>query len=236
MSALPDIVVDPKGTEALERSGSDLVTQARAIVITDDVTYRGAAGFLTEGVKALEKEILDFFRPLKRKAKELHDDLCSQERQKLEPVREAERIVKGAVQAYLDECERKRREEERRLAEEARKREEERQLREALDAAEQGDTALADAILEAPAPAPPPVRVAPIAPKVSGIAQRETWSAEVTDLLAFVKFVAANPQFLHLLQANQTALNQQARSLRDKMNFPGVVAVSTKQIAAGGRR
>jgi uncharacterized protein YjbK len=58
----------------------------------------------------------------------------------------------------------------------------------------------------------------------------------VTNLLNLVKFVAKNPHFIGLLQINQTALNQQAKALKDSMNIPGVQVVNNKVVASGRAR
>ena len=57
-----------------------------------------------------------------------------------------------------------------------------------------------------------------------GVRSRENWDAELTDLLALVKHVAANPQHLNLLQLNQVAARAQAKSLKGAMNIPGLKA------------
>ena len=75
------------------------------------------------------------------------------------------------------------------------------------------------------APAPPP----------AGISVRETWSARVVNFAALVAAASKTPAYLALLTANQTALDQQARSLKERMNVPGVEPVRTKGIAAGRR-
>jgi len=64
---------------------------------------------------------------------------------------------------------------------------------------------------------------------------RETWSARVTDLAAFVRAVAAHPPWLALLKPDLTALNAQARSLRGRLAIPGVEAVCTRDVAASSR-
>lgn len=230
------LVSDRPDTSELDQNANALVAQARAIVIIDETTYREAADFLKSGVKALEKKIVDFFAPHKRRAKEAHDELCRSERAQLEPVREAERLAKNAIQAYFDECERQRIEEERRRKAEALRLEEERQIQEAIDLEAEGDVAAANAVLAAPVPPPPPVKVEPIAPKVAGIAQREVWTGEIVDEVALIGFVAANwTHFRDLVNWNQSAINARARSMKDALAIPGIRAVSSKSIAAGSR-
>jgi DNA repair exonuclease SbcCD ATPase subunit len=70
------------------------------------------------------------------------------------------------------------------------------------------------------------------APKVAGISTRGTWKAEVTDKMALIRFVAANPQFASLLDANQSAINQMAKAMKSTMAIDGVRAYEDKSIAA----
>ncbi|MCA3233441.1 MAG: hypothetical protein INH06_14215, partial [Cupriavidus sp.] len=39
-----------------------------------------------------------------------------------------------------------------------------------------------------------------------------------------IKFVAAHPEHQHLLDVNQSAINQLAKAQKDAMNLPGVEA------------
>jgi hypothetical protein len=69
-------------------------------------------------------------------------------------------------------------------------------------------------------------------PKVSGIAGRTTWKAEVKDKGALVKYVAEHPEWLSLLDVNMQALNGLARSQKGSLALPGVEAVEEHSIAA----
>ncbi len=77
--------------------------------------------------------------------------------------------------------------------------------------------------------------VAPVA-KVPDVAIRTTWKAEVTDFLELVRACGKDPELLgmcsELLQPNMSGLNALARSQKDKLNIPGVKAVSEQGIAA----
>lgn len=77
-----------------------------------------------------------------------------------------------------------------------------------------------------PAPASEAPRLA------SGISTRSTWKAEVTDMLALVKFVAENPDWIGLLSANQSALNAAARAQKSALKIGGVKAVPVATMAA----
>lgn len=234
--------------EVLEFSGREVRDEAltwpdraRAAVITDTASYTAAADLLL-GVKALRKRIAETFDPHVKRAFEAHRALTREKADAEAPLTEAERIVKDALVAYDREQERQRQEAQRKADEEARRREEDERL--ALAAAmekegnEYGDAALvreAEALIAAP---PPPVVAAPVAkatPKVAGVSYRTTYSAQVTDIVALIRFVAANPTHVALLTPNITALNGQARSLKQSMRIPGVRVVESRDVAAGGR-
>ena len=207
--------------------------QARALRIADAGTYQGACDFL-KGIKALRTEIADTFGPHITRAHEAHKALLKEKSDAEAPLAEAERITKAALVTYDAAQEQIRRAEAARLQEQLRQQEHERRLAEAVELEQAGESAEAEALIEAPITVPT-VAVAPSTPKVSGIAYRETWSANVTDLGALVKHVAAHPQFAGLLLANMPALNAQARSLKAQMQIPGVEAVCTRDVAAGRR-
>ncbi len=64
--------------------------------------------------------------------------------------------------------------------------------------------------------------VATITPKVAGVSTSAPWTAEVTDLLALVQFVAANPTYINFLQANLVPIKQQAKALQANCKIGGV--------------
>ena len=207
--------------------------RAQALAIVSPESYTFGADLLL-GIKDLRKRIADTFGPHVKRAFDAHRALVAEQRTAEAPLMDAERIIKDRLRAYDDEQERIRREEARRLEAIARQQEAERQLAAALAAEAAGDTTEADAIINE-APAPVVVQVEKATPKVAGISYRETWAAEVTDLAALVRHVAAHPEHANLLTANQTALNALARGLKAAMSIPGVRAVATRDVAAGRR-
>ena len=81
------------------------------------------------------------------------------------------------------------------------------------------------------------VYVAPVvssisAPSVKGIATKGTWKGEVTDKAALVKFVAANPQFLNLLDPATKEINAIAKALKANANIDGVRVFEDRSIAS----
>jgi hypothetical protein len=225
-----ELVVD--GSRVLQRALT-FPEQARGLRIVCTQTYERACDFL-KGIKALRQEIAETFDPHIKRAFDAHRALCAEKKDAEAPLADAERIVKTALVEYDREQEAIRRQEQIAREAELRTQEEDRRLAEAEALAAAGAPEMAEALLSEPIQTPA-VAVAPKVPKVNGIAYRETWSAQITDLHALVKFVAAHPSHLGLLTANTAALNAQARSLKGQMRIPGVQAVATRDVAAGRR-
>jgi hypothetical protein len=106
--------------------------------------------------------------------------------------------------------------------------------REAAEAATAGREEEAFAMRQAAEVMSAPVRAAVI-PKSAGVSTRSNWKAMVTDLQQLVAFVAANPEHLNLLQANQTAITALAKAQKQGMKVPGVKAWNDAGIAVRSR-
>ena len=163
----------------------------------------------TRPIDEAKKKILDFFRPPLQKLNDAKDHLN-------------QIMVK-----FVEDQDRKRREEERKLQEAARKRAEEDALQAALEAEAAGEKEEAEEILEAPVYVPP-IKVVSEIPKSKESHIRETWSAEVTDLGALVKGISEGKAPLQAVEADMTFLNGQARAYKQALNIPGTRAVSKK--------
>lgn len=209
-----------------------LPDKARAFTITDAESYQRVCDFAI-GVKALRLEIAATFDDHIRRAYEAHRELCAEKRRAEADAVLAERIAKDLIVAW-DVAEDNRIEATRlQLETIARDVVSEAVLDRAQAAEQAGDTEGAAAILDAPLVVP--VASMPPPPRPAGIAGRVTWRAQVTDLLALVRFVAQQPQYLPLLLANGKALDQQARSLQGRLALPGVKAVATRDVAISGK-
>jgi len=215
-----------------------VVTAEDRIAVGDDLSAN----------KTYQKKVKEYFGPLKKQAKAVHSDVCSKERALLDPAILLEAKQKDACITYEAAQERLRMIEQARLEAEARKQEEEARkageaalMEEAAAAEKAGNTEEAEAILEeaeAVESEPvytPPVIAPKIAPKVEGQSYSVTYKAEVVSLPGLFKAIADGraPQMAGL--ANQVFLNQQARSLKDTMNIPGVKLVKVKGMAVRGR-
>lgn len=221
------LTIETPGTEALEVVGQGLVARAKAMTVRT-VEEHGIGLEFLRSIAGAQKAVKDLFAPSKRAADVAHKEIVKAERSLLDPLEAARGLVGMKCATYTEEERRKAQAETLRLKAIARKEAEDRALAEAQAAEEAGDKGLADEILSAPAPPPPPVHVAPKVAELRGVYERETWSAEVVDKAALVRFVAEHfEEWSHLLDPVMPQLNGLARAQRDMMRIPGVRAVRT---------
>lgn len=214
----------------VEQKALALPDEARAIVIRSDADYQAAARFLRDRCKAVLREVDATFDPIIRAAHLAHKEAVAQKAKVAAPIQEAEQIVKSAIGSYVREQERRQLEERRAAEERARQLAEREALDRAVRLEAQGRTEAAEALLEQPIR--PTLAPAALAPKAAGISVPRVWRAEVVDFAALVAAVAADPTKLNLLQPNASALRALAVAFKDKLDLPGVRAVSEDSVRA----
>ncbi len=189
------------------------------------------AGYDLKSIKALAKQLEDkrtaITKPLNQALREVNA-LFKPAKKWLS---DAEMLIKGKLLSYQAEQDRIARELQAKADEEARK--ERLKLKKAADlAAMAGMDERAEDLREEAGVQEAPMIVS-TAPKLEGIATRKTWKAEVTNKLLFVKHVAEKRNdLLGLIKIDQSALNAQARSLKDSLDIPGIKAVIEETIVA----
>lgn len=188
--------------------------------------YRTPLDYLSQAESAIKRSIGAYRKVLedrRREQQRLADEEARRVREKLE----------NEARAAREKAEREAAET-RRKAEEAaaagRAAEAERLAAKADSKLAAGD-AKADSLMQAAAAAPTSV-IVPSVPKASGVHTVTRYSAKVTNKAALVAFIAQTPMFLHLLDANQSALDAQARALKDQFAIPGVELVRTETVSA----
>lgn len=191
---------------------------------------REAASEDLKRVKALYKDVeqqrKDITNPLDIAKKRVMDLF----RGPLQFLESAEATLKRACIAYDDEQERQRRNAE---AEAARKADQERQrLAKLAEAERQAGNAEAAHVIAEAATMVAPIPVVSEKPKISGESTRDTWHAEVEDLVALAKAVAEGKVSPENLLPNMPVLNQQARALKQSLAIPGVKSVCERVLAA----
>lgn len=206
----------------IEKDTKDIVAQANEIVITNQKQYEGANIFLRAD-KMLQKRIHEAFDTIVDSAYRTWKEAGNKRKGYLEPVMEAEKVVKGKIIVYTDEMEEKRREEQRRLEAKARA-EEERKRKELAARAEKwaakGKEEKAEELLEQAEDVHVEAQV--VAPKVEqakGASFRDSWSAEITD-------VEKVPR--EYMEINIQALNRVAQAMKGAIKIPGVKFVCKK--------
>ena len=214
----------------LETKALSWPAKAQTIAITNQQTYNDAAEFVVH-IVGLRKRIVEHHAPIKTATHKAHKEAVKAEKKLLDPLAQAETIIKRALSAWDTEQDRLRREAQRKLDEAQRKTEEQAQLDLAMEAEESGATEeTVTEILETPVVAPAIV-AAPTFQKASGVSTRQTWKAEVVDIKLLCKAIAEGWVAPNMVQANMVALNQMARAMKQSFNVPGCKAVPENSVS-----
>jgi hypothetical protein len=224
----------------VEKNALSWPQQATAMVVADQGGYDQATEAL-KVVKGLASQISETFDPIISAAHAAHKIACDQRKRLLDPLTQAELLIKRKVGSFLDEQERLRLAEQRRLEEEERKRAEEEALataianeaalKEAGAAPEEIDAQTALLLDEAPAQVAP-VLARPTFQKAAGVSATPRYSAEVTNLKELMKAVLEGKAPENCIIADMTVLNGLARSLKDHLRYPGVKLVKSTGISS----
>jgi len=211
--------------QELEKESKDLIVQAQGMIITNQEQYETSADFL-QTVKAMQKKIKESFNIIIEKAHRAHKEAVAQRDKHLQPLKEAESIVKKGMITYTEEQNRKAQEEQQRLqaladkeAELQRKRLEARITNAVAKGKEEKaeELRLQQEQIEAIAPV-----VTPQVETPKGVSYSTRWSAEVID---------ANLVPREYLVPNQQALDAVARATKGSISIPGVKFVAIKTLA-----
>lgn len=223
------------------RQATAVLDDVKAIVIDSPEMLEYGTGELTAIVtrkKQLTEQRMSVTRPMDEAKARIMDIF----RGPIDYLEQAERTLKGSIQAYQrrlevearkqrEDAERAARAERERLAAEARERaaaaetaaKEGREEEAAQMAAESQSLSMEAAVTVAPR-----VSVA-AAPK--GLSTRANWKAEVTSMAELVAYVAANPSFINLLTVDATALNALAKAQKEAFSIPGCRAFNDAVVA-----
>lgn len=216
--------------DTLFKSSEDLLEIARGREITTP-EMAIAVGEDLKGIKTLAKQLeakrTAITQPLNQALREVNALFKPAK----DWLKQAEVVLKAKLLEYQTEQERIARERQAKADATARK-EREKLERRAAKAEAKGKTEKAEVLREvAEAQAAPVIESA--APKLAGIARRVTWKAQVTDELALVKHIVEERRdLMRLVKIDQSALNAEARHLKDELNLPGVEVVEETSIAA----
>lgn len=225
LSALPD-------SGPVEKENQPLIAHVTAMQVTSKDEH-GSALEVYRAIALREKAVKAFFADFKEKAHQAHKAICDKETAVLAPLAQAKAIASQKINTYTAAEEKRKREEEVRLQEQARKDAEERQIADAEQAQKDGRAEEAESILNQETEVPI-VKVQTKTAKIAGVGTQKRWSAEVTDRAALIKWVAAHPENAELLEPNMPALNKLAIALKAGFNIPGCKAVETSGLSVRG--
>lgn len=213
--------IDITPTIEVETKALAIPEKAHLVVVTDNESMT-LADNTKAAIKDMIKEIDATFKPLADKAFQAHRAITGKWKEVKAPLEEADQYLTGQVKGYLRKLEEIRQAEEKRLREEAFKAEEERRLREAEELEKEGNHVEAEAVIQEEIYVPPPI-VRSEAPKVDNRRYRTIPRARCVDKMKLIKFVAMNPALADLLDINQSAINNKAKSMGKEINnIPGL--------------
>ena len=107
-------VIDKEEEEHLEWQVSRFEQFAQDMVISNDAAF-ARAGDLTREIKVLQKKVEAYWEPIYRPAYTAYRSINEHKKAMVEPLRNAEAILKGKISCYTKEREKKRREQEERI-------------------------------------------------------------------------------------------------------------------------
>lgn len=219
--ALDITIIETKAEEVGKQALATLdVTTSRIAVIDNE--SMDFAGKLRKKCAEVIKNIKGEFEEQRKLADQLHKAVTAKINERIAPYVEFDTYLKEQVKGYLRQLEEIRQAEEQRVREELRKKEEERKLNEAIQAELEGNPEEAEAILQEETVIVPPV-VKMEMPKVDKRQYRVIPRARVTNKMALIRFIAANPALADLLDVNQSVINNKAKAMGKEINnIPGL--------------
>ena len=185
---------------ALHSEMTQILRHAEMVMETEIITVEHRDQVIQAGqlLQAMQKTVIEFFKPIKQRIDQLKQPILEMERTDTETLKTAKERLATAIQEF----------EKRQAAAEQARLEENRA---------QAEAAAIDGEL------PPPVIVPAAVPvKTHGKVERTTWTAEVIDFMKLVRAVAAGQVLITALLPNEKWLNKRADADREAMDIPGV--------------
>ena len=214
--------------QVLTKAVSEIEFQAGVIIIDTEQDYQDAANF-GRMLKQKSADVKAFWKPMKDAAHRAHTEICNREKAMLQPLANAEKILKQTMGKYVAEQERKRREAEE-AARKAAKEEAERKLQEAIELESKGDKVTAAAVIEEAEimdEATATVAVAAAKPKASGVATKKDWKITSVDSAKVPTVVAG----VEIRPVDMAAVMRLIRMSKGKIKIEGIEYEETVQMS-----
>ena len=221
----PDVTEQEK---TLSKQVTEIEFQASAITIASEEDYQNAAGF-GRMLKQRTSDVKEFWKPMKDAAHKAHAEICSKEKAMLQPLTNAEKILKNTMGAYVAEQDRKRREAEE-AARRAAQEEVDRKMQEAIDLDAAGDAAGAEmAMMEAEVmdDMSESVAVAGAKPKADGASASMDW--EIVDI--DTNLVPTSVAGVEIRPVDKAAVMRLIRASKGSIKIEGITYKEVVKIA-----
>lgn len=193
--------------------------RAKEMAISTDAEYEVAADFGRQ-IKEKAKIITDFFKPMKESAHRAHKAVCDREKTMLNPLWNAEKMLKKSMIAYLQEKEHKRIELEYKLQREA-EAERDKILNEAVLLEVDGKTEEAEAVLmdaQLTESVSNQVVVVMDIPKMKGVSSEKDWEIEEID----EEVVPVNFGGVEIRPVDEKVVMRLIRASKGNIQVPGI--------------
>lgn len=216
------------GEQELSQSVTAVEFQAESIIIESDDDYREAAEF-GRAIKRKAAEVTAFFKPMKYAANKAHKEVCDREKTMLNPLKNAEKILKDTMGRYQAEQERKRRELEEQMRRKAQE-EADRKLEEAVAAEANGDKAKSDEAMIDAAMLDQMSRSSAFEierPEADGVSVGKDWEIVEIDQSA----VPLSIQGVCIRPVDEKAIMHLIRASKGGIQIPGIVYRETTKIS-----
>lgn len=217
-----------EGEAALEERAQAVHGLALSATVRDDADYR-ECGELVRRIKGLQKEVEAYWEPLRVSTKEAYDVVLHSRKIMLDPLKEAEKVLKDKMGAYtlaLEKARKAERDSMRRDAEAER----ERLLQQAEEAEASGDIEGA-AYLRAQADIMDGVAVTggvqTSTPRADGVSQSRSWKIVSIDSAA----VPIACEGTELRPVDEKAVMRLIRASKGTVQIPGVVYEETVTVS-----
>lgn len=217
-----DEEIKPQELAVLKHERDVNIEKANSMVITSAETYLDATDFL-KTLKGMQKEAETKFEKSIKASYAAWKEICNLKNSIVEPLAEAERLLKGKAIAYNQEQERIAAAKQARIDAQKRKEQEE-LLAKAKKAEEKGQTEKAENLMQQAQNMPAPV-VEKAVPKNSGISIKKNWKFRVKDVNAIPR---------EYMIPNEKALQGIATSTKGSIKIPGVEFYSEDNMSARG--
>jgi len=172
-------IIDPKQVAELQTAVPRILAQAQDLVIADNEDYDISETMLDRIVQGKDR-IETFFEKPTKDANSVHKFLTTLRSTLIQPLEQAEKIIKDRRKDYRAEKERERAALEEQKRQEAKKAEEEKAIQEAAKMEQIGEPDAAAAIIEQAAQTPPPpVFVPSLVPKQQGKSVKKVWKFRI---------------------------------------------------------